>query len=192
MSLITAANNALEVFKICWTHFFGNVSLCYTANSSKSRFHTVKMWSYNQNSVFLWWASVSLLQNTQFMLSIPKDESKSTSMVAFKRGFVQLRSCVCVCLYFVNVCEFCLYLQYFSLSLKLALNMTKLDHYCSIKQCNAHRELTIQDVNLQNTSLDESSSITRLVTACRGDECVTASSSREWTSSAWSQPCMTR
>lgn len=73
---------------------------------------------------------------------------------------------------------FRLYLQYFSLSPKLALNVTKLDRCCSIKQCNAHREFTIQDVNLQNSSLDESSSITRLVTACRGDECVTASSSR--------------
>lgn len=59
----------------------------------------------------------------------------------------------------------------------MALKVTKLDHYCRIKQGNT-QGINNSNLNLQNSSFDESSSITRLVTACRGDECVTASSSR--------------
>lgn len=106
----------------------------------------------------------------------------------FLCSYAAMCVCMCACVHactckFYNgystiLQAFCLYLQYFPPSLKLTLNVTKLDRYCSITQCNTHRELTIQNINLQNSSLDESSSITRLVTACRGDECVTASSSR--------------
>lgn len=181
--IITAANDVFGVLKKCGTHCwnFDSVSLCYTANSRKSHFHTLH-WKSEAT------IKISLLQNTQFMLSVPKMKAKLHPWLHSR--LVQLCSYVCVhvCVractckfyngYSTILQAFCLYLQCFPPSLKLTLNVTKLDRYCSITQCNMHRELTIQNINLQNSSLDESSSITRLVTACRGDECVTASSSR--------------
>lgn len=88
--IITAANDVFGVLKKCGTHCwnFDSVSLCYTANSRKSHFHTLH-WKSEAT------IKISLLQNTQFMLSVPKMKAKLHPWL-HSRLFVQLCSCVCV------------------------------------------------------------------------------------------------
>lgn len=106
--------------------------------------------------------------------------------VCFVFNMVQINKCRFIVILWIHLSIFRIIIHVsfkHNLANEWTLGVTKLIFCCSIKlHYVAHRELTLQMWNSFNFCvrflLDESSSITGLVSACGGDECVTASSSR--------------